>query len=82
MNKFLGLSVLVVTLGMAGCGETKEVVNDVDYYMTHEAERTSKLEFCKESAERKLTINCRNAHTAQDKSDISTMFGEGFPRAK
>ena len=82
MNKVLGLSFLVVTLGIAGCGETKEVINNVDYYIAHEAERTSKLEFCKNSAERKLTINCKNAHTAQEKSDVSTMFGEGFPRTK
>lgn len=80
MLKYLSLSLLAVLL--VGCGEESEPIYDVNYYKTHEKERLEKLDWCKKSADRKVTTNCTNAHDAQEKLDVETMFGDGFERTK
>jgi len=67
----------LASLALAGCGE--EEVKTKDYYMKHEAERIEKLAWCDESADRKATPNCSNAHSASEKIKLKQLWGEGIP---
>lgn len=80
MIKYLGA--LLLTVLLAGCGDSEEKVYDIDFYKSHEKERLTKLDWCKVSTERRLTINCVNAHEAQEMLDVDTMFGEGFKKTE
>ena len=80
MNKYLAIVLSVTALGLVGCGEKDEPVYNVDYYKTHQQERVSKLDWCRNSADRKATTNCLNAVEAESDAKVSQMFGEGFSR--
>jgi len=67
----------LASLALSGCGE--EEVKTKDYYVQHEAERTEKLAWCEESADREATTNCMNAHEAKEKIDFEALYGEGIP---
>jgi outer membrane lipoprotein SlyB len=70
------LSVLA-SLALSGCGE--EEVKTQEYYMQHEAERTEKVAWCKESADRMVTVNCKNAGEAKAKKTMEMLHEEGIP---
>lgn len=62
--KKLALS-LVVAAVLAGCGETSEPVQSVDWYKAHEAERTAMIAKCKANpGELAAAPNCINATQA------------------
>ena len=78
MNKYTVLT--AITLSLVGCG-AEEPIKDEAFYKTHDVERMAKIEWCKESIENKLAINCINAISAQAQIDIEIMLGEGVPRS-
>ncbi|GAB0153219.1 EexN family lipoprotein [Marinobacterium sp. BA1] len=63
MNKYVKAAPLVVALMLTGCND--EPTYDVEYYKTHEKERTEKLAECKNNpGELRETPNCINAQKA------------------
>lgn len=66
----------LASLALSGCGE--EEVKTKEYYIQHDAERTEKLAWCEESADREATTNCSNAHSASEKIKMNQLFGEGI----
>lgn len=57
--------VLVVAAFLAGCGETSEPVQSLDWYKAHEAERTAMIAKCKANpGELAASPNCINATKA------------------
>ena len=69
----------VVSIILIGCGDTQEPIYDVDFYTKNKNKRLEQLEWCKESVDRRSTVNCKNAHSAQSQADIDLMLGEGIP---
>ena len=71
--------IFVALLGAAliGCTEEEEV-RLVDYYIEHKQEREEKLAWCKQSADRRQTVNCQNASSAQAKAKMKQFFTEGL----
>lgn len=79
MNKFTVLLVLAGTLSMlAGCKEDKpaEVVQTVEWYKAHKAERAEVLVNCKANpGELAATSNCVNASRADSSTTWSAKGG-------
>jgi hypothetical protein len=71
--------ILVALFGAAliGCSKEEEV-RLVDYYLEHEQEREEKLAWCKQSADRRQTVNCQNALSAHSKATMEKIFTEGY----
>ena len=79
MKKLTVLLVVAGTLSMvSGCKENKpaEVVQTVDWYKAHEAERTEVLAKCRSNpGELAATPNCVNASRAESSSTWSARGG-------
>lgn len=67
----------LASIALFGCGE--EEIKTKDYYMQNDAERTEKVAWCKESADRMMTVNCKNAGEAKAKKTMEMLHGEGIP---
>lgn len=76
MKKYFGLIALAALL--VGCDSTAEQDFDVAYYVSHEKERTLKLNWCKENIERRTQTNCINAQNAKSKLATKKMLNEGI----
>lgn len=62
--KKLSIALTVAAVALAGCGE-KTIIQTVDWYKTHEAERTAMIAKCKDNpSELAALTNCINATTA------------------
>lgn len=62
---------LLVSVVLAGCGENT-MVQTVDWYKDHDAERKDMIAKCKSSpGELAASPNCINAQQAQNEKDLS-----------
>lgn len=76
MKKLTVLLVLGTLSMLAGCKEDKEVVQTVDWYKAHKAERAEVLAKCKANpGELAATPNCVNASRADSSSTWSAKGG-------
>lgn len=63
----------LATVVLSGCGE--EEVKTESYYVEHKAERIEKVSWCKESADRRKTVNCQNAINANEGEKLKEFLG-------
>jgi len=67
---------LVVAAVLAGCGETSEPIQSVDWYKEHKAKRAERLTKCRANpGELAMTPNCANAEKAESLADAGKRGG-------
>ena len=71
-NVFMLTVAALLSVMLSGCGKDK--VKTEGYYLKHDTERTEKLAWCKDSADREMTPNCQNAHSASEKLKLDSMI--------
>ncbi|MCT7947688.1 EexN family lipoprotein [Shewanella septentrionalis] len=84
MKKTLGLMGLI---GLLSACSPSEPTLEVSHYKANDAERETKLAWCNESADRKDTVNCKNAEAARRllvkeaaEEKMRKYSNEGIPR--
>jgi hypothetical protein len=83
MKLIKNLSAFTLLLLLTACGnEQTESTNDVKFYLDNPDLMNKKLEDCKQSVEKQLTINCANAKKAAAVVEMKLLQGDGIPRNK
>jgi hypothetical protein len=63
---------LLASLWVVSCGNPKEDVHTVSWYLEHPEDMKAKFTWCSDDAERQRTDDCKNASQAKVKAQVGS----------